>query len=141
MLFCPASILKPSDSLKLQIMQTIKTPFGYSSFSIGNIVIYTGKIRVKTNKEFLINRLHHFAEHLTIIERTKFGQVGRMHSSLGFNYCTITFTTTSSVLNQQLINAISNVLAEIMHDRINLKYRQLQHLIVEESQLEELMAI
>ena len=122
-------------------MQTIKTPFGYSSFRIGNIVIYTGKIRIRTNKEFLINRLHHFAEHLTIIERTKYGKIGKMHSSLGFNYCTISFTTTDAMINEELFKAISAVLAEIMHDRINFKYKQFQHLIVEESQLEELMAI
>lgn len=122
-------------------MQTIKTPFGYSSFRIGNIVIYTGKIRVRTNKEFLINRLHHFAEHLTIIERTKYGNIGKMHSSLGFSYCTISFTTTDVMINNELFKAISAVLAEIMHDRINFKYKQFQHLIVEESQLDELMAI
>lgn len=102
-------------ALKPHIMQTIKLPFGFKSFSIGNIIVYTGKIRIKSNCSDLMIALQNYSEHLQFTE-----------TSRNFNrYTTITFSTTSVILNQQLIGAINSRLAIIMHKRIDRKYHQL----------------
>ena len=96
-------------------MQTIKLPFGFKSFSIGTIIIYTGKIRIKSNCSHLMIALQNYSEHLLFTETSK-----------NFTrYTTITFSTTSVILNQQLISAINSILADIMHKRIDRKYHQL----------------
>ena len=104
-----AFIPKPFNSLKSNIMQQIKVPFGFKSFMIGNIVVYTGKIRIKTSADYLHLKLQNHTDHLMIYDCK--------------NQCaTLTFSTTSRVLNQQLIDAINNVLREMMHARIDAKY-------------------
>lgn len=91
-------------------MQQIKLPYGYKSFSIGTIAVFTGKIRIKHNPAYISNKLQNFAEHLLISYSAK------------TNCSTITFSTTNFIRNQQLIAAINAMLAEIMHKRIDCKY-------------------
>ena len=91
-------------------MQQIKLPYGYKSFSIGTIAVYTGKIRVKHNPAYINNQLQNFAEDLLISYSVK------------TNCSTITFSTTNFIRNQQLIAAINAMLAKIMHNRIDYKY-------------------
>lgn len=95
-------------------MQQIKTDFGFKTMRIGSITIYTGKIRIKSSVDFLQHKLQNHLEHLVITERfceKKFKY-----------YSTITFETTSTILNQQLIDAINSILCEMMHARIDAKY-------------------
>jgi imidazoleglycerol phosphate dehydratase HisB len=95
-------------------MQHIKTDFGFKTISIGSITIYTGKIRIKTPIGFLQHKLQNHLEHITITERlcTKHYRY----------YSTITFETTSALLNNQLIDAINELLRQMMHARIDAKY-------------------
>jgi hypothetical protein len=91
-------------------MLKIKIPFGFKMIQLDNLLtIYTGKIRIKADANDLLNALQNHAEHLTFTE--------------GKNNCTtITFCTTNFLLRTQLINAINQILANIMHARIDRKY-------------------
>lgn len=95
-------------------MQQIKTDFGFKTIAIGSITIHTGKIRIKTPIGFLQHKLQNYLEHITITER-----LCPKHYKY---YSTITFETTSKILNQQLIDAINSILCEMMHARIDAKY-------------------
>lgn len=95
-------------------MQQIKTDFGFKTMRIGSITIHTGKIRIKTSADFLQHKLQNHLEHLVITER--FCEKKFKH------YSTITFETTSTILNQQLIDAINQMLCQMMHARIDAKY-------------------
>lgn len=96
-------------------MQMIKLPFGFKSFQIGNIVIFTGKIRIKSRKEDLMLKLQNYSEHLSFNES--------ISKKNGFTcYTTITFSVTDYALNKRLISAIRNVMCEIAHKRIDAKY-------------------
>ena len=104
-------------------MQQIKTDFGFKTIAIGSITIYTGKIRIKTSADFLQHKLQNHLEHLVITER---------FCSKNFkHYSTITFETTSKILNQQLIDAINSILCEMMHARIDAKYSPKRFQILE----------
>lgn len=92
-------------------MLKIRIPFGFKMISIDDrLIIYTGKIRIKAEPDFLMNALQNYQEHLTFTQ-------GRT------NCTTITFCTTNVILNNQLMDAINNTLADIMHARIDRKYR------------------
>ena len=95
-------------------MQQIKTDFGFKTMRIGSITIHTGKIRIKTPIGFLQHKLQNYLEHITITER-----LCPKHYK---HYSTITFETTSTILNQQLIDAINQMLCQMMHARIDAKY-------------------
>jgi len=90
----------------------MKTAFGFKTVTIGRLTIFTGKIRIKSNAQFLEHKLQNYLEHIRLNEIPKNCAV----------YTTISFETTSGLLNKQLIVAINNVLREIMHDRIDAKY-------------------
>ena len=91
-------------------MLKIKIPFGFKMIQLDNLLtIYTGKIRIKAEANDLLNALQNHAEHLTFTE--------------GRNNCTtISFCTTNILLKNQLMNAINQTLANIMHARIDRKY-------------------
>jgi len=93
-------------------MLKIKIPFGFKMISIDDrLIIYTGKIRIKAEPDFLMNALQNYQEHLTFVQ------------SKGWGTCTtITFCTTNIVLKNQLMDAINQTLAQIMHARIDRKY-------------------
>ena len=93
-------------------MLKIKIPFGFKMIQIENhLVIYTGKIRIKAEPDALRLALQNYAEHLTFVQ------------SRGWGTCTtITFCTTNALLNRQLIYAINQTIAQIMHNRIDRKY-------------------
>ena len=75
------------------------------------LTIYTGKIRIKADITDLNIALQNYQEHLTF--------------TVGKSYCTtITFCTTSILLKNQLMTAINNTLADIMHARIDRKYNR-----------------
>ena len=95
-------------------MQQIRTDFGFKTIRIGSITIHTGKIRIKTSAGFLQHKLQNHLEHLVINER--------FCTKTCKHYSTITFETTSAILNQQLIDAINSMLCEMMHRRIDAKY-------------------
>ena len=92
-------------------MLRIKIPFGFKTIQLDSLLtIYTGKIRIKADANDLLNALRNHAEHLTF--------------TVGKNDCTtISFCTTNNILKDVLIYEINNVLADIMHKRIDLKYR------------------
>ena len=95
-------------------MQQFKVPYGFKQFNFSNVVVFTGKIRIKSNKALLINRLQNWTEHLSFSEST---------GKNGFTtYITIEFSVTNNILNRQLINAIRSVMREIAHTRIDQKY-------------------
>ena len=90
-------------------MLNIKIPFGYNSFCFDHsFVLYTGKIRVKSSMDNCINALMHCTQ-LKFTESTR-------------DCTTISFTTTCSITNEQLIEEINAMLCKIMHARIDAKY-------------------
>ena len=91
-------------------MLRIKIPFGFKTIQLDNLfTLYTGKIRIKADINDLKTALQYYQGQLTF--------------TVGKSYCTtITFCTTDVLLNSSLINAINNVLADIMHKRIDQKY-------------------
>lgn len=91
------------------MQQIIKPAYGFSSIKIGSVTVFTGKIRVKASASFLWNKLQNHTQHLMIYDCKN-------------NCSTISFETVSAVLNTQLIDAINQVLREIMHSRIDAKY-------------------
>ena len=92
-------------------MLHIKMPFGYNSFCFDHIfVIHTGKIRIKADYSFIADELEHCTQ--LLIKPT--GNEGQ--------YTVISFTTTCSQTNDQLITEINKVLRKIMHKRIDDKY-------------------
>lgn len=93
-------------------MQQFKVPYGFKQFNFSNVVVFTGKIRIKSNKEYLIHRLQNWTEHLTFTESYKNWST----------YTTIEFSVTNFTLNRQLINAIRSVMKELSHYRIDQKY-------------------
>ena len=92
-------------------MLHIKMPFGYNSICLDRtFVLHTGKIRIKADYAFIADSLNHC-------------------SSLQYNvsgnnsqYTTVSFATTCSITNDDLIKQINAVLAKIMHQRIDDKY-------------------
>jgi hypothetical protein len=92
-------------------MQKIKTNFGFKTISIGNITIYTGKIRIQAHAQNLAIALQNYAEHLTFRETYK----NRF-------YTTISFETTSFTLNKDLMRAIMLVMKDIAQARLEVKY-------------------
>lgn len=95
-------------------MLKIKIPFGFKMIQIENhLVIYTGKIRIKAEPDALRLALQNYVEHLTFVQ------------SRGSGTCTtITFCTTNVILKNQLMDAINQTLASIMHARIDRKYNR-----------------
>lgn len=95
-------------------MQTIKIPYGYKSFGIGNISIHTLKIRVKSSCVNLHTRFP-----MDIASLISFTESDRNRYTL---YTTMQLVTTDYVEYTKVRNAINAVLAEIMHERIDAKY-------------------
>lgn len=92
-------------------MQKIKPAFGFKTISIGNITVYTGKIRMQAHAHNLAIALQNYAEHLTFRETYK----NRF-------YTTISFETTSYALNKDLMRAIMIVMKDIAQARLEVKY-------------------
>jgi len=95
-------------------MQTIKIPFGYQSFNIGNISIHTLKIRVKSSCNDLHTRFP-----MDIAPLLSFTESDNNRYTL---YTTMQLVTTDYVEFTKVRYAINKVLAEIMHERIDAKY-------------------
>ena len=92
-------------------MLKIKIPFGFKTITFDYLLtVYTGKIRIKANANDLSDALKDCEKHIT-------------YSNCRNNCTMITFCTTDALLNRQLMDAINSALADIMHKRIDLKYR------------------
>ena len=90
-------------------MLKIKLPFGFKTLQFDNLcVFYTGKIRIKINSDVLRNKLQ-YVDGLTFTECR--------------GGCTIvSYITQEFGVHLTRMNAINTVLAEIMHNRIDVKY-------------------
>ena len=90
---------------------TIKQPYGYKTFSIGTITVYSAKIRVKadyTDFDFMFVSM--VDNHPVIINNNK-------------NNCiAISWATTDYVVHNMYKELVNNKLASIMHARITNKY-------------------
>lgn len=106
-------------------MQKIKTDFGFKTVSVGNINVYTGKIRIKGSEVFLRSNLWNYMQHLRFSETFKKNAF----------YTTICFETTSAAINRELIREIMELMRKIAHERIDSKYNmytgQLQETFIE----------
>jgi hypothetical protein len=90
------------------MLHKIKIPFGFSTIALDNLfTIYTGKIRIKANNNFIKQNLAHHK--LLIIEQRD-------------DFTTLKFVTTDNVINKLIIKDINRTLAIIMHQRIDEKY-------------------
>lgn len=96
-------------------MQQFKVPYGFKQFNFSNVVVFTGKIRIKSNREYLVHKLQNWTEHLSFNESLS-------KKNWFTTYTTIEFSVTNNILNRQLINAIRSVMREIAHTRIDQKY-------------------
>lgn len=92
-------------------MLKIKIPFGFKTLQLDNLfVLYTGKIRVKTDYDTLVNSLNH-VNGLLFTKSTK--------------GCTIiSYVVTDITIHNSNIQNINSVLYTIMKDRLDLKYGQ-----------------
>lgn len=95
-------------------MQKIKIPYGYQSYILGTITIFTGKIRLQIPKETAEQELQNFREFLSIRESFS----AKTYKS----YTTIEFSVQSIILQKQLIDAIRQMTCKMMHERIDKKY-------------------
>jgi hypothetical protein len=114
-------------------MQMIKTNFGFKTISIGNITIYTGKIRIQVKSSNLASKLQNYAEHLTFRES--------VNTSSYKTYTTITFETTSLTLNKDLMRAIMLVMKDIAQARLDIKYSVYTGYEVTEFDIEKLLCL
>jgi hypothetical protein len=92
-------------------MSNITQPYGYKVFSIGNITVYSAKIRVKadyTDFDFMFVSMAN--NHPVIISNHK-------------NNCVaISWATTDYIVHKMYRELLNNKLASIMHARIDAKY-------------------
>jgi hypothetical protein len=92
-------------------MLHIKMPFGYNSIVLDHtFVLHTGKIRIKADHSFIATNLMHCSS------------LRYKVSGNNDEYTTVSFATTCSVINDDLIKQINTMLAKIMHARIDAKY-------------------
>ena len=92
-------------------MSNITQPYGYKVFSIGNITVYSAKIRVKaehTDFDFMYTSMAN--NHPVIIS---------IHKN---NCVAISWTTTDYIIHTMYRELLNNKLASIMHARIDAKY-------------------
>lgn len=92
--------------------KNIRTEFGFKTVSVGNINVYTGKIRIKGSEVFLRSNLWNYMQHLRFSETFKKNAF----------YTTISFETTNAKLNGELMRAIMELMRSIAHERIDSKY-------------------
>lgn len=100
----------------------VKIPYGFSSFQIGTIDVFTGKIRIKCQREVLESKLQHCNGHL------QFSEVWKNFKY----YTTIHFQTSYPSVNQDLIREIRGVMCELAHQRIDEKYGVMNNAITTE---------
>ena len=92
-------------------MLHIKLPYGYNTTCFDRtFVIHTGKIRIKADYAIITNSLRHCTQ-------LQFKLSGNDNQ-----YTTVSFATTCSVTNDDLIKQINNFLCKLMHERIDAKY-------------------
>jgi hypothetical protein len=92
-------------------MLHIKLPYGYNTTCFDRtFVIHTGKIRIKADYAFIVDSL----KHCTSLQFKISGN--------NSEYTTISFATTCSITNDDLIKQINSLLCSIMHKRIDDKY-------------------
>jgi hypothetical protein len=92
-------------------MLHIKMPFGYNSINFDRtFVLHTGKIRIKADYAFIADTL----KHCTSLQYKVSGNDNQ--------YTTISFATTCSITNDDLIGQINAMLCNMMHQRIDAKY-------------------
>ena len=114
------------------MLHKIKVSFGFNTIALDNLfTIYTGKIRIKADSQFISHNLAHHK--LLIIEQRD-------------DYTTLKFATTDSVINKLIIKDINRTLAIIMHQRIDAKYNyyetvQVHYPVLDKSILDELVCI
>ena len=92
-------------------MLHIKMPYGYNSFCFDySLTIFTGKIRIKADYLLIADSLKHCTQ-------LQFKMSGNNNQ-----YTTVSFATTCSQTNDDLIKEINSLLCSIMHKRIDAKY-------------------
>jgi len=92
-------------------MLHIKLPYGYNTTCFDRtFVIHTGKIRIKADYALITNSLRHCT------------QLQFKISGNDNQYTTVSFATTCSVTNDDLIKEINSFLCKLMHERIDAKY-------------------
>jgi hypothetical protein len=96
-------------------------PYGYNSFTIGTLVIYSAKIRVKADISVFDHMLNSMMleDHPVIVTHHK-------------NNCVaVSWTTTNYNVHTMYKELVDSILACIMHERIDAKYaRKHEHTAV-----------
>ena len=93
------------------MLNNIKQPYGYKTFTIGTITIYSAKIRVKAESN-MFERMWNsaVAQHPVSISNNK-------------NNCVaISWTTTDYIVHNMYRELLNDILASIMHERVTKKY-------------------
>jgi hypothetical protein len=93
------------------MLNNIKQPYGYKTFTIGTITVYSAKIRVKaehTDFDFMYTSMAN--NHPVMIS---------IHKN---NCVAISWTTTDYIVHNMYRELLNNKLASIMHARIDSKY-------------------
>lgn len=102
------------------MLNKINVPFGYNIMQVGNMHLYTGKIRVKTDLE-TVNDFFSVEDRMLGVS-TYYGKN---------NTVVITWVITSHDMHHELIKTMNRLLAHVMHKRIAYKYGEIVEPAVE----------
>lgn len=92
-------------------MLKIKIPFGFKTLQFDNVfTFYTGKIRVKCDMQELMSRFRDSSHHFMFTKGKR-------------NCTTISYMTTDYNIHVNNMNIINAILCDIMHERIDAKYK------------------
>lgn len=92
-------------------MQKITMPYGYQTLEIGRVLVHTGKIRVKTDAETMLEFITYDG-----VMSWNTGKNGTM---------IISWATTDRDVHRACIQKVNRLLAYVMHKRIAVKYGEL----------------
>ena len=93
------------------MLTKIELPFGYNMLEIGNVLVHTGKIRVKTDLQ-TVNDFFSLEDRMNGV-RAYYGKN---------NTVIVSWTTVNCDMHTQLIRGMNALLAHVMHKRIAYKY-------------------
>jgi hypothetical protein len=102
------------------MLKKIELPFGYNMLEIGSVMVYTAKIRVKTDLQ-TVNDFFSLQDRMNGV-RAYYGKNGTV---------IISWTTFNHDMHTQLIRGMNALLAHVMHKRIAYKYGEVVETPVE----------
>lgn len=98
------------------MLSSVSVPYGYNRIRVGSVLVYSAKLRVKTDYETI----------KTYLLKDPALQVG-VYPGKKPGIMIITWTTADEYLHKKYQAHMNQMLAEIMHNRIDAKYFPKKH--------------